>query len=101
MSTNLQNFADGARIREKLLFDVVPQNHNKRRTLNLIGCDKTPLGYRLVFNVHHVRSDAKNRRPRKIDSVLLQIGTASYAGANFSATLAVVPHPLKIVPVEP
>src|SRR4026209_2726545 len=73
---NLQGFADGVGIREKLVFDIAAKNTHQRRPLYFICRNETAVRYCLVFDIHHVGRRSKYLGAGKLDIVLLQISLA-------------------------
>src|SRR6185436_14026632 len=55
---------------------------------------------RFVFDIDHVCRMAEDLRARKLDSVLLQIRSASHSCADLRTRRTMIANPLVIVPIE-
>ena len=72
-SADLQSLSNRVTARKEFLSNVAAQHTHQCRTLHFIGRNKAAVGDDFVFNLRHVRSNAKDDGARKLDAVLLQI----------------------------
>src|SRR5262245_55198740 len=99
-AANLQGLAQCIHVGKELVLDVSTQDDHKRRALHFIVRYEATILDGLIFNVDHVRRGAKDQGSRKFDTILPQVCAIAGGCSYFTAGVAMIAHPLIVVPVE-